>query len=194
MADEVKKEYGVQCGTPLFINEETGKFICGYREKDILEKWLNGEDIPAPPRPKGPPPRPPFYGASEEEENKWKEDYEKWLEENDHLPDNQKRKAEEILAMPRPKSDPPSPPPPTAGDAEYEEWAKKYDVWYTENDHLPNRQTSAQILSRLKGRTNPGAPPQPTISTDNTKLNTLEAKINALEVKIDKVMNHFGVK
>ena len=60
LAQELKTEYGVQCGTPWFINAETGKGICGYREKDIIEKWLKGEDIPAPPRPNGPPPVPPL--------------------------------------------------------------------------------------------------------------------------------------
>ena len=64
---ELKKEYNVQCGTPWFINAETGKGICGFREKDILEKWLAGEDIPAPPRPNGPPPVPPTNWDDENE-------------------------------------------------------------------------------------------------------------------------------
>ena len=52
LAEELKKEYNTQCGTPWFINAETGKGVCGFREKNILEKWLKGEDIPEPPRPK----------------------------------------------------------------------------------------------------------------------------------------------
>ena len=64
---ELQKEYNIQCGTPWFINEATGKGICGFREKDVIEKWLDGEDIPAPPRPKSQPPKLPFHGASEDE-------------------------------------------------------------------------------------------------------------------------------
>jgi thiol-disulfide isomerase/thioredoxin len=83
---ELKKEYNLQCGTPWFINAETGKGICGYREKDIVEKWLDGEEIPAPPRPNGPPPMPPKDWNDEKEVQKWEEEYEKWRKENDHMP------------------------------------------------------------------------------------------------------------
>ena len=38
LVQELKTEYGVQCGTPWFINAETGKGICGFREKAVLEK------------------------------------------------------------------------------------------------------------------------------------------------------------
>ena len=69
---ELQEEYNVQCGTPWFINEATGKGFCGFREKDIVEKWLAGEDIPEPPRPKSPMPRPPFHGATGKEEADWK--------------------------------------------------------------------------------------------------------------------------
>ena len=53
-ANKVKGEFSVQCGTPLFIDAESGNSVCGFREKDVLEKWANGEEIPAPPRPKAP--------------------------------------------------------------------------------------------------------------------------------------------
>ena len=56
---ELKTKYNAKCGTPWFINADTGNQVCGFREKDILEKWAKGEEIPAPPRPNGPPPRPP---------------------------------------------------------------------------------------------------------------------------------------
>ena len=36
IANEIKKEYNKQCGTPWFINAETGEGVCGFREKDIL--------------------------------------------------------------------------------------------------------------------------------------------------------------
>ena len=35
---ELQQEYNIQCGTPWFINAETGKGVCGYREKDIIKK------------------------------------------------------------------------------------------------------------------------------------------------------------
>ena len=35
---ELEKEYNIKCGTPWFINESTGKGICGFREKDIIKK------------------------------------------------------------------------------------------------------------------------------------------------------------
>ena len=41
LQEEVKKEYKHQCGTPYFVDAETGNTICGYREKDILEKIIN---------------------------------------------------------------------------------------------------------------------------------------------------------
>jgi len=51
-ANEIKQKHGAQCGTPLFIDSETGNSACGYKEKDVLMKWANGEEIPKPaPRP-----------------------------------------------------------------------------------------------------------------------------------------------
>ena len=38
-ANEVKQKHQAQCGTPLFIDAETGNTVCGFREKDVLEKW-----------------------------------------------------------------------------------------------------------------------------------------------------------
>ena len=40
---------------------------------DVLLKWINGEEVPAPPRPNGPMPRVPFYGVSKKENNKQRE-------------------------------------------------------------------------------------------------------------------------
>ena len=162
---EVKEKYKVQCGTPWLIDPESGNSICGFREKDIIEKWAKGEEIPAPPRPKSPPPRPPFMEAPKKEEDKWKEDYTNWLKENDHLPTNQKKTADEILAMPRPKSQPPNPPNPKGTDEELETWGDTYDKWAKENSHLPNLQPRDVILSRFKAQrdsqSNPNVPNQP---------------------------------
>ena len=52
LKNELSQKYKKQCGTPWFIDGETGNQICGFREKDIIEKWVSGEDIPAPPKPK----------------------------------------------------------------------------------------------------------------------------------------------
>tara|TARA_Y100000034_G_scaffold102792_1_gene127889 strand:+ start:76 stop:1551 length:1476 start_codon:yes stop_codon:yes gene_type:complete len=54
-ANEAKAKYKAQCGTPLFLDAETGNMACGFREKDVLEKWAKGEEMPAPaPRPERP--------------------------------------------------------------------------------------------------------------------------------------------
>ena len=91
---ELQTEYKTQCGTPWFINAETGKGVCGFREKDVLKKWLDGEDIPAPPRPTGPPPKVPFYGSTNKEDIAWKKEYKKWLKDNKHLPKDRRKSAE----------------------------------------------------------------------------------------------------
>ena len=192
---EMKEKYKAQCGTPWFIDPNTGKQICGFREKDIVEKWANGEDIPAPPRPTGPPPKPPLFGSTSKEETTWKKEYKKWLKENDHLPANQKKTADEILAMPRPKTEPPKPPNPQGTDAELETWGKEYDKWKNENGHLPNLQPVETILQRFKqqrdGQGQAGNPPGQNTQVQNqvleTKISKLEKRINELEKKINDI-------
>ena len=76
IANEAKAKHSAQCGTPLFLDNETGNQVCGFREKDVLEKWAKGEEIPAPPRPKSPPPPPPQNFDDEGQVNTWKESYE----------------------------------------------------------------------------------------------------------------------
>ena len=50
-ANEAKTKHNAQCGTPLFLDAETGNQVCGFRE-DALEDWAKGEEMPAPaPRP-----------------------------------------------------------------------------------------------------------------------------------------------
>ena len=83
---QLKEKYGKQCGTPWLIDAESGNNICGFREKDIIEKWAKGEEIPEPPKPKGPPPPPPQDFDNEEQVKTWREGYEKWMKENDHMP------------------------------------------------------------------------------------------------------------
>ena len=83
---QLKEKYGKQCGTPWLIDAESGNHICGHSEKDIIEKWAKGEEIPEPPKPKGPPPPPPQDFDNEEQVKTWKDGYEKWVKENDHMP------------------------------------------------------------------------------------------------------------
>ena len=191
---QIETEYNKSCGTPWFVNSETGNQICGFREKDVIQKWLDGEDIPAPPRPKGPIPKPPLLGAPKKEEKAWREEYAKWLNDNEHLPNLQT--ADQILERPRPKTEPPKPPNPKGTDEELDVWAKEYDKWKDENEHLPNLQPSSVILDRFKQQRMNAQPPNTVVPpvADNAKINSLEAKLTALEVKMDKVMNHFGVK
>tara|TARA_B100001250_G_C19785124_1_gene783784 strand:- start:528 stop:1424 length:897 start_codon:yes stop_codon:yes gene_type:complete len=205
---ELKKEYNKNCGTPWFINADTGESVCGYREKDILEKWLAGEEIPEPPRLKSQMPKIPFDGSTEEETKKWTSEYEKWLEENNHMGDefmNRQKSAADIIASPRPKSDPPRPPMgpalKNATDEQLDSWGVEYQKWIDDNSHLPNVQPSTTAVQNMKNRRNQmmasegGLPPQAQGGqVNNAKINTLEAKVTALEVKIDKLMGHFGVK
>jgi len=164
---ELQEKYNKQCGTPWMIDGDTGNDICGFREKDIIKKWADGEEIPAPPKPKGMPPRPPFMEAPKEDVAKWKIDYDKWLKENDHLPKNQKKTADEILDMPRPKSQPPTPPQPNSNDEQLNTWKETYQEWVNDNGHLPNLQSGDQVIERLKkqwemqkNQQQPAGPPQ----------------------------------
>lgn len=73
-ANSAKSKFQAQCGTPLFLDAETGNMACGFREKDVLEKWAKGEEMPAPaPRP----------SADERKKpESWKLEY-VWLDGND---------------------------------------------------------------------------------------------------------------
>jgi len=191
LAEELKKKYKVQCGTPWFINAETGKGFCGFREKDIIEKWLNGEDIPAPPKQNGPMPRLPFHGANKQELNEWKKQYKKWTKENSHLPNIQT--ADQLLARPRPKSDAPQMPRPGSTDKEINEWKKKFIVWSKENDHLPNIPPVDSIIQRIKSR--PQQPNQMPPGQMPPSANPMvEKRLQSLEDKMNRLMNHLGVK
>ena len=218
LQQELKDEFGVQCGTPWFLNADTGKGVCGFREKDVLETWLAGEDVPEPPRPKGPPPQVPFHGASTVEEKEFTKQHNKWLKENDHLPKKMIKTAKQILALPRAKSNPPQPPnlsPQTINtitETAIDDWGIALTRWSEENDHLPkgNRPPVDKLVENMKNRRNhllqdpdgvpqrapqqvPQQVQQNTVNTPQS-VNTLDAKVQALEVKITKLMDHFGVK
>ena len=86
LSKQLKDKYKKQCGTPWLVDAESGNNICGFREKDIIEKWAKGEEIPEPPKPKSPPPPPPQDFDNKEQVKTWKDGYEKWAKENDHMP------------------------------------------------------------------------------------------------------------
>ena len=199
---ELKTEYGVQCGTPWFINAETGKGVCGFREKDVLKKWLDGEDIPEPPRPKGRPPRPPFMGATKKEEADWKKGYNTWLDDNQHLPENQRKSTKEILKQPRPYSEPPRPPMgQDTTDEAIDRWGEEFGEWQEKNKHLPNLQPVDKIVENFKNRMAQmkkqgapgGAPGDPSVALTGgsqaqpqfKKVEELEKRIAELEAKIN---------
>ena len=201
---ELQAEFKTQCGTPWFVNADTGKGICGFREKDMLELWLKGEDVPEPPRPTGPPPKVPFMGSTNKEEIAWKKEYKQWIKDNKHMTDTwqkQQKSASEIIDAPRPKSDPPRPPMGghQSTDEEFDEWGDKMRDWQKENKHLPNLPNIDQTVKNLKNRRDRMASQQaggtPTGGmVNNVQLNTMDARVQSLEVKLDRIISHFGVK
>jgi|ETNvirnome_2_300_1030623.scaffolds.fasta_scaffold03860_5 thiol-disulfide isomerase/thioredoxin len=202
---ELQTEYNTKCGTPWFINAETGKGVCGFREKDVLEKWLAGEDIPVPPRPTGPPPRPPYHGSTGKEDTAWKKEYTKWVKDNKHMPDTwqkQQKSASAVLDNPRPKSDPPRPPMgpqmAQATDADFDKWGAEMKVWQEENKHLPNLQPVDNMVQQMKSRRTqmaqggPGGPGAP--GAPGAPSAPVSPRLATLEAKVDRLMAHLGVK
>ena len=55
-ANEAKAKHNAQCGTPLFLDAETGNMACGFREKGALEPWAKGEQMEERPAPTAPTP------------------------------------------------------------------------------------------------------------------------------------------
>ena len=188
LQDEVKKEYKHQCGTPYFVDSETGNSICGFREKDQLEKWAKGEEIPQPIKPKGMPPKIPLMGVDEKEIKAWKKEYSKWYKDNKDLPNI--KKADELLEMPRPKSDPPRPPMQNATDESLQDWKKEYEKWTKENSHLPRIVDADTIIDRIKQMQKQPNPQMANIGLSPEQ----EDKLTRIEEKLDKMSKHFGVK
>ena len=183
--NELKEKYNISCGTPLFINAKTGHHVCGYREKDILLKWINGEEVPAPPSSKNPMPRVPFHAAAKKEINKWKREYNKWADDNSHLPNI--KTVDQLLALPRVKSTPPPPPMPTATEEQIGVWKKKHALWVKDNKHLKNLPTADQVLHRIQQQ-------RVRQLQQNTKDISLDEKVKSIELKLDRLMAHLGVK
>ena len=192
LKNELSKKYNKQCGTPWLIDASNGNQVCGYREKNDILKWVNGEDIPAPPRPNGIPPRPPFLNASDEEVTKWKKDYNEWLDNNQHLPDDRRKTAKEVLEMPRAKSEPPKPPIPQATDADLDNWSKEYIKWKDENTHLPNLQPVENLIQNFKNRRSQ-MQQQQSLQNDSKGVEKIVDRVNNIEKKLDKLIKHLGV-
>ena len=50
-ANEAKAKHNAQCGTPFFLDAETGNRVCGFRDKEALEPWAKGEQMEEKPTP-----------------------------------------------------------------------------------------------------------------------------------------------
>ena len=186
---EIKKKFDIKCGTPLFVDAKTGNYFCGFREKDIIKKWSEGEKIPEPPRPTGPAPKVPFQDATQEELKKWKKEYNEWTEKNSKL--SNIKTASELLKMPRPKSDPPRPPMGNQSPEQLKKWKEEYEKWYKENQHLPNILPPDAIMNRIemmKNRQQGAQPGSPQVSPN------IEKRLTAIENNLNKLIRHLGVK
>ena len=84
---EIENKYDLRCGTPFLVDGSNGKNICGQATEEMIKAWVNGEEIPEPLKPKGAPPPPPKDYSNEEEVSTWKDGYDKWIKENNHMPD-----------------------------------------------------------------------------------------------------------
>jgi thiol-disulfide isomerase/thioredoxin len=82
---EIENKYDLRCGTPFLVDGSNGKNICGKATDEMVKKWVDGEEIPELPKPKTPPPPLPQNFDDENMVEKFKEDYNKWKDENNHL-------------------------------------------------------------------------------------------------------------
>lgn len=150
--NHLKTKFNISCGTPLFINTETGHYVCGYREKKDLLKWIAGEPVPKLSKPKSPAPRVPFHGRSQQEIDQWIIEYNQWKNENSHLPGL--KTAQELLEIPRVKSQAPTPPPAESPIKQIEQWKISYREWMKENSHISGLVGPEQVLQRLQTQQN----------------------------------------
>tara|TARA_Y100001937_G_scaffold37301_1_gene53183 strand:+ start:433 stop:984 length:552 start_codon:yes stop_codon:yes gene_type:complete len=86
---EIENKYDLRCGTPFLVDGSNGNNICGQTNEETIKKWADGEEIPKPPKPKSPAPPLPQNFDDEKLVSKFKEDYDKWAKENNHLPNLQ---------------------------------------------------------------------------------------------------------
>ena len=83
---EIENKYDLRCGTPFLVDGSNGNNICGQATEEMIKKWADGEEIPEPPKPKSPPPPLPQDWDDNKIVDEWKQAYEKWKGENNHLP------------------------------------------------------------------------------------------------------------
>jgi hypothetical protein len=85
---EIENKYDLRCGTPFLVDGSNGKNICGQQQasEENIKKWADGEEIPKPPKPKSPAPPLPKDWDNKEQVEKFEKDYDKWRNENNHLP------------------------------------------------------------------------------------------------------------
>ena len=91
---------------------------------------------------------------------------------------------EKIPKAPKPKSAAPPLPQDFDDDNQIDKFKKDYNKWKKENNHLPNLQTSEEIVDRFKQQWEARKKQQQSPSY----------RINIIEQKLDKLMNHLGVK
>jgi len=97
---EIENKYDLRCGTPFLVDGSNGNNICGQVQanEETIKKWADGEVIPEPPKPpkpKSPPPPLPKDWNNGDEIKNFKEKYNEWKEENNHVPNLQP--AEQIV-------------------------------------------------------------------------------------------------
>jgi len=86
---ELEKEYDTSCGTPFLVDASNGNSICGWKDEETIKKWADGEEIPKPPKPKSPAPPLPKDFDNKKQINKFTKQYNKWKNENNHIPNLQ---------------------------------------------------------------------------------------------------------
>ena len=87
---EIENKYDLRCGSPFLVDGSNGKSICGGQAtEEMIKKWADGEEVPAPPKPKSPAPPLPTDFDDEKQIDKFKDEFTKWKNENNHLPNLQ---------------------------------------------------------------------------------------------------------
>ena len=102
---EIENKYDLRCGTPFLVDASNGKNVCGNATEEMIKAWVDGEEIPESleqPKPKSPPPPLPKDWNSTEEVKKFTNEYDKWVTENNHIPNLQT--VEQIMSRFKPKS------------------------------------------------------------------------------------------
>ena len=89
---EIENKYDLRCGTPWLVDANSGNSICGFREKDVIQQWADGKEIPPPPKPRTPAPPFPMQNPTDKDFDEWTGKYNVWKEENKHLPNLQEAK------------------------------------------------------------------------------------------------------